>query len=127
MNPIKIAVYGTLKQWYGNNRLMRNCKFLWTDFVPFTKIAGTWFPIAKFEWASNDKLLKVELYEVSNQDDLSNIDSLEWHPNWYKRIPVTTISNKLVQIYDMFSQEFEDMSNNFKIDWTKNLYEWTRI
>lgn len=47
------------------------------------------------------KLLKVELYEIKSEDMLARLDSLEWHPNWYKRIPVVTLDNEQIEIYHM--------------------------
>lgn len=85
-----------------------------------------WFPIAKFVWADmNSRMLAVELYEVTDPVQLSRLDALEGHPHWYRRTEVTTASGKLVEVYDMFSQDFEDDCERFNEPGT-NLYTWTR-
>ena len=122
-----IAVYGTLKRGFGNHRLVRDCTFLGEDFVPFNKITGTWFPIAKFEGADKSKLLKIELYQVHTIEQLENLDSLEWHPTWYRRTQVTTENGIIAEIYDMFSRDFEDDSHKFAIPNTTNKFEWTTL
>ena len=122
-----IAVYWTLKKWYWNHRLLEWATFLKEDFVPFLKIAGSWFPIAKFNFNSklsdNEKYLLVELYNVS-EDMMPRIDWLEWHPNWYRRTPIQTTSWIDVEIYDMWSRDFQDESERFKVNWSEIFYKW---
>lgn len=112
-----------MKQWHGNHRLVEKCTFLGEDFVPFIKITWTGFPIAKFNQESK-KLLKVELYEVKDKETLRRLDSLEWHPNWYRRTPITTEAGKEVEIYDMFSQDFEDTSFKYRLPDNDYKYSW---
>ena len=122
-----IAVYGTLKRGYGNNRLLTSwATFLGEDFVPFNKIRGTGFPIAKFHGADGTKLLKVEIFAITSPETLQRVDALEGHPQWYKRTPVVTESGKNVEIYDMASQDFEDDSSRFAIQGT-NTFEWSNL
>ena len=78
----KVFVYGTLKRGFGNNGFLINQKFigvgctrnkfaLYKDSLPYlvdkpeTPIGG-------------------EVYEVDNET-LERLDSLEGHPNWYRR------------------------------------------
>lgn len=119
-----IAVYWTLKKQYGNHRLIEKCEFIWEDLLPFVKIRWEWFPIADFVWAMWDKLLKVELYKITDYETLQNVDRLEWHPNWYKRIEVTTASWKTVEVYDMTNKDFTDDSERFHV--SDNIYCWNR-
>jgi len=118
-----IAVYGTLKQWYGNHSLMSWCNLIWKDYVKCYGITGKWFPIGDFKdnWNSRFRLL-VELYEVPT-DVLPRVDALEWHPNWYKRIEVTTKSWRQVEIYNQYVKTI-DTSILKEIDSKLNQYSW---
>lgn len=148
MNRI-IAVYGTLKKWYLNyERLTSKAEFIWEDFVKCFWIRSWWFPICSFKsenWISiKPFFLQVELYKVDEQL-LTAIDSLEWHPNWYKRTPVSTLGWKEVEIYHMhwvdstflddvidFVSKDKDISsdiNNRYIDYSDKFVksEWNKL
>lgn len=47
------------------------------------------------------KALKIELYEVTDEDMLARLDALEGHPRWYRRTPVITEDGKKIEIYHM--------------------------
>jgi len=47
------------------------------------------------------KALKVELYEVTDENMLARLDSLEGHPRWYRRTPVQTITGEKIEVYHM--------------------------
>ena len=80
----RIAVYGTLKSGFGNNRLLSGATFIGSgrlqDQYPL-QVSG-------LPYLYNDKgvgdYVEVEVYDV---DDalLKRIDTLEQHPRWYKR------------------------------------------
>lgn len=87
MNNTLIAVYGTLRKGYGNSVYLRDSKFIgagWTkdkykmtaNGIPFVKKSE---PVSK---------IRVEIYEVA-PENLPHIDSLEGHPNWYYREPIS--------------------------------------
>lgn len=83
-----LAVYGTLKKGFGNNRCLGNSKFLGefkTEPI-YTLMAGG-FPIC--ERGGNTSIIG-ELYETDNPEIISDVNSLEGfsgikgHPdNWY--------------------------------------------
>ena len=89
-----LMVYGTLKQGYGNHYIVEDGRFLGkaTTLKPYL-LWHSGFPIATHstQIASEigQEMLPVmgEVYEVSDSQ-LRRCDSLEGHPNWYKRIPV---------------------------------------
>lgn len=96
-----IWVYGTLKKWFWNHWYMKNSKFIWEDSIKCYWITWIWFPKASFVdnyWNSNSIDLNIELYEVSDED-LIDIDRLEWHPNFYTRFNTKTNSWKTIEIY----------------------------
>ena len=126
-----VAVYWTLKKknknWepYGNHWAMINAwgKFIKESYVEFSKLAGHWFPVAKFEiWT--DKFLKVEIYEVSKEWVAWPLDRLEWHPrereDWtypeptfYKRKEVPTTDWDTVTVYEIV-RDIDDTSEQWE-------------
>lgn len=85
------------------------------SFLPFIKITGTSFPKITFpfnEIVSN--YIEVELYEV-NDEELRDLDRLEWHPGWYERIKMTTTSWEECEVYHMPIEQNE---------WTDNREEY---
>lgn len=79
------------------------------------------------------KALKIELYEVTDENMLARLDSLEWHPRWYRRTPIKTLSGESIEIYNMpidqnsspsseeyMTQMFEKEDDNFIY------YNWNR-
>lgn len=79
------------------------------------------------------KALKIELYEVKDENMLTRLDQLEWHPRWYRRTPIKTLSGESIEIYNMpidqnsspsseeyMQQMFEKEDENFLY------YNWTR-
>ena len=78
-----IFVYGTLKQGFGNHRLLAGSKFLGTGSTN-KKFAmySIGFPfVCKDEPISQ---IHGELYQVDDEI-LQNLDNLEGHPDWYRR------------------------------------------
>lgn len=95
MNKNLLAVYGTLKRGHGNNRLLRNAKFLGeTKTKPeFTMFSCGGFPTLN---KNGNTEITVEIFEVDD-DTLQSVYSLEGyhgkrdHPsNWYDTVDVET-------------------------------------
>lgn len=89
---INIAVYGTLRQGFGNHRVLGNSKLIssgWTKEKYKLTASGIPF-VKKDEPVSN---VKVEVYSVT-PEQLPTVDALEgYNPNdhegsWYKRTPI---------------------------------------
>jgi gamma-glutamylaminecyclotransferase len=85
-----IFVYGTLKRGFGNNTLLARAKLLApaTTVQKFKMYSYGGFP-AVFE-SNEDCTAHVagEIYEVSDENTMANLDGLEGHPDWYRRTPV---------------------------------------
>ena len=110
-----IATYWTLKRSERNHYLLSSATYLKKSFLPFIKITGTSFPKITFpfnEIVSN--YIEVELYEV-NDEELRDLDRLEWHPGWYERIKMTTTSWEECEVYHMPIEQNE---------WTDNREEY---
>ena len=124
-----IWVYGTLKNWYWNHGVMKSAwwEFIGEDYVPFNDLSSSWIPFLNVDttWESN-KYCLVELYQV---EDITPLDRLEWHPSFYTRTPVTTLSWKEIEVYSIERQWASDDESKFfvqdTIDW-KKLYNWTK-
>lgn len=85
-----LAVYGTLKQPYGNHRLIERAKLNFEGNA-YSKddsfvMEGGGFPFVHVTEPGNDKI-RVELYSFESDEDIRDIDRLEGHPDWYIRTP----------------------------------------
>lgn len=94
-----LAVYGTLKEGYGNHRLIEQAGLDKEDFSGYTLedtyiMTGGGFPFVFRADLEHDERthVQVELYSFDTIDQIRYIDSLEGHPNWYKR--------EVVNLYD---------------------------
>lgn len=87
-----IAVYGTLRKGYGNNRYLGDSKLVdsgWTKEK--YKLTASGIPFV----TTNEQIskIRVEVYDVTSEQ-LPTVDSLEgYNPknhegSWYKRIPI---------------------------------------
>ena len=126
-----IAVYGTLKKGFGNHYLIEQAEYLGEDYLPFKAIQGTGFPITEFDFKkipTTDKYLKVELYKVTDLDQLKSIDALEGHPNWYQRKFINTLSGKTVEVYNMFNTIVTEQEKEFFVEEKdgKKFFNWTK-
>lgn len=82
-----VFVYGTLKRTYGNNRLLKDSKFLGTAVTcedAFSMYTGG-FPYVLPEGSFH---VKGELYEVEDEETLRNLDHLEGYPTHYTKVQV---------------------------------------
>lgn len=80
-----VAVYGTLKKGFHNHFLMKNSTFIGEGTAPGKMYSAGGYPIATKE----EGTMKVELYAVPGED-ISSLDALEGHPEWYTREEVET-------------------------------------
>lgn len=88
MSTHLIAVYGSLRQGFGNHRIIQAYPMVATGKVePYSMydIAMGGFP-AIVQTARPDQLdeVEVEVYEVDDEG-LASVDRLEGHPNFYER------------------------------------------
>ncbi len=121
MNKVKVeegnvlvSVYGTLKQGWGNHRLLERNPVR-TGHIGISKLDGVGFPIIKL----GDKYrLNVEVYEV-NKDDLMRLDSLEGYyegrtPTFYDR-KTTAVTMEDGSKLDTYVYEYvSDFSNSIE-------------
>ena len=83
---MKIFVYGTLRKGLGNHDYLKGAKFIQKAVLKDHIIYVSGLPFLTF---SQGKECVGEIYEVSSEQ-LSLIDSLEGHPNWYKRSDISS-------------------------------------
>lgn len=87
-----IFVYGTLRQGYGNNVLLKDAVYLGEGITKDKYIltaSGIPF-VSKLVPMTN---ITGELYKIQTLDDFYYVDKLESHPEWYKREIITVVSN----------------------------------
>lgn len=88
-----VAVYGTLKQGFGNHRLLANSNFIGSGTTSNKYrlcISGLPFMIAGEHEEGNN--VAVELYDC-NPFEMYDLDLLEGHPRFYKREKVDVSVN----------------------------------
>ena len=86
---MRIAVYGTLRRGWGNNRLLADSKFVdaGKTKVKYTMYASGIPFVSSHKPTSN---IHVEVFDVP-EEDVPRVDGLEGHPNWYQRRPIQVI------------------------------------
>jgi len=89
----KVFVYGTLKEGYGNNRLLAGAKFLGNHTVKrgrFCLLNLGWFPgVVMRERYGLSTPVTGEVYEVDD-GTFKALDGLEGYPTMYDRIEIET-------------------------------------
>ena len=98
-NKIIILSYGTLRKGYGNSRLV--------DIPGETKWLGTGKTLEKYQLRASgipfvnktpDTQIVVDAWEIDIDKHLPRVDSLEGHPQWYKRELIkATINGKVIE------------------------------
>lgn len=85
----RIAVYGTLREGYGNHGYVRNATKIG---IGTTKEKYTMFAsgIPFVDKATPTSTIVVEVYDVSDED-MPSVDRLEGHPYVYKRESIDVI------------------------------------
>ena len=84
-NFVKLFVYGTLKEGYGNNRYyLYDCEKLGEGWLKGFEMRASGIP---FVYYSNDPESKVygDIYRVPWDKIVNSIDFLEGHPSFYTR------------------------------------------
>jgi gamma-glutamylcyclotransferase (GGCT)/AIG2-like uncharacterized protein YtfP len=81
-----IFVYGTLKQGFGNHRLLANQEYIGRATTPdrYTMLSLGAFPGVV---DAGSYRVYGEVYDVDDEC-LSDLDSLEGHPDFYRRTPI---------------------------------------
>jgi gamma-glutamylaminecyclotransferase len=100
---IRVFVYGSLKQGFGNHSLLKDQRLIGPDSITakHTMVSLGWFPgVVKVEAPdAPDTVVHGELYEV-NPEVLDSLDVLEGHPTFYRREKVQTdISGRKAWVY----------------------------
>ena len=96
MSRQHIAVYGTLMEGYGNNRILSDCKKLGTLRIQGYKMVNLGAFPGVVCTGDPDHTVKAEVWEV-DEDAIARMDRLEGHPNFYMRQRVLNL-----QGHDLF-------------------------
>ncbi len=86
--PNKLFVYGTLRQGFGNHRLMQGADFLGEATIPAQLFVNGWLPMIGPPVAEGD-VVHGEVYRLFDAYHWAMVDGLESHPSWYRREIVT--------------------------------------
>ena len=112
-----LAVYGTLKQGYGNHRLLEGwqkvCDAMtvknnfWMD-----NLGDRGFPIVYHIPEGEMNQIQVEVYEIPSDEALRPVDRLEGHPEWYRREKHLFVDNEGVEFEAETYVQYLDNRNN---------------
>ena len=86
---MKVFVYGTLKNGYGNNRLLSDCDLLSVAYLANHKLLHAGFPVLVPEEGSR---VRGEVWEVPEKIKDQVVERLDWlenEGNMYDRITIT--------------------------------------
>ena len=89
--PIRVFVYGTLKNGHGNHRLLATSKFLGRSYIEgrYKMLSLGGFPGLVASQSLPEAHIVGEVYQVS-EDVFQALDYLEGHPRFYERMKVPT-------------------------------------
>jgi gamma-glutamylcyclotransferase (GGCT)/AIG2-like uncharacterized protein YtfP len=131
-----VAVYGTLKQGYGNNRLLANSTFVGEGTVRGYKLYHAGFPVA---CPDENSTISVELWDIG--DSKSTLQSLDWlegydanekdpdHNNMYNRTPVKVFTDSgsvEANMYVGASGFWKDFVGMKECSIVHGSYKWSR-
>lgn len=113
---MKIFVYGTLMQGFPNNRLLEYSKFISETTITYNgkMISCGGFP-AIID-GEKENVIHGEVFEI-DENTLSNLDHLEGHPNWYRRVKVKTSDGQDVEFYAQRENEYSVHYNVLSGSW----------
>lgn len=92
-----LAVYGTLKNGYGNNVLLKNSEFV-GEGQTVNKYSMKNFGVPMVYYSPEVAPVKIELYKVDEKTLTGPLDRLEGHPTFYCRSKIPVKVND--KIYD---------------------------
>jgi gamma-glutamylcyclotransferase (GGCT)/AIG2-like uncharacterized protein YtfP len=97
----KVAVYGSLRQGFGNNRWLADSKYLTTEVTSpdYEMYSLGGFP---FIMPDGKTAITIEVYEVDEQV-MNRLDQLEGYPTFYDRKQIETTQGD-AWIYFMYSR-----------------------
>lgn len=103
-NNILVAAYGTLREGYGNNRLIpEGCHIGLGKTVEKYTMTSSGIPFVSKKPTTQ---IVVDVYSI-DEDTLKRLDRLEGHPDWYKReiIPILMNTSKVVNAWLYFNED----------------------
>lgn len=101
-----LAVYGTLKQGYGNNRLLKDQEFIGSGkTIDNYSMISFGVPMVYKDPATSP--IAIELYKVTKDSLTGPLDRLEGHPTFYRRekIKVTVDEEVYSDVWMYFSSD----------------------
>lgn len=107
-NNILVAAYGTLREGYGNNRL-----------IPEGSHIGKGKTLERYTMTSSGipfvsktptTQIVVDVYSI-DEDTLKRLDRLEGHPDWYEReiIPIVMDDSTVLNAWLYFNNDYEHL------------------
>lgn len=101
------AVYGTLKEGFGNHYILNNSSLVHRGFVsiPFKMVSLGGFPGLIPDIIKNSIFL--EIYEVDSDETEARLDRLEGYPNFYDKYVIDTPVGE-ANVYYLKDEEYQE-------------------
>jgi gamma-glutamylcyclotransferase (GGCT)/AIG2-like uncharacterized protein YtfP len=91
---VKVAVYGSLKKGFHNHYILGDSEYVEEKYID----GYIMYSLGSFPGAfEGEGKIHVEIYEVSDNLILEDLDMLEGHPNFYKRVDKGEFSIYILQ------------------------------
>lgn len=116
---MKVFVYGTLKNGYGNNRLLSNSTFVSNHIVAGYKLYNVGFPVAIPDENSS---VEGEVWDIGDSTStLASLDRLEGEGYMYDRVQVDSDLHMYVGNTTFWKDQYMRECPN-----QDNVYRWER-
>lgn len=118
-NHTRIFTYGSLLRGLHNHHVLESARFIAVDRTPpaFTLVDLGSFPAMV---VGGRTAVAGEVWEV-DAATLARLDTLESHPRWYRRAPITLASRRHANVYLMPEERVRDRPIITSGDWRVHL------
>lgn len=134
---MRVAVYGTLKRNYGNNRCLQGAAFIREDRVAGFMLKNSGFPAAM---PDPESMISVEVFDIGDPaadpearrilqrcDGLEGYDPNRQDNNFYIRQEVETLTGEHVHMYVGHPDSFEGNEDwPHEVEEGVKVYSWNR-
>ena len=121
--PFIIAVYGTLKKGYGNNRLLTTSEQIVGNFKTSEKFDLYSFGGFPAITENGNNNIVVELYKIVDPLVADRLDRLEGYPNFYNKKKISIIDfDSNLPIYIYYIEDIKEY-NVIKLE---GINEWSK-
>lgn len=118
-----VAVYGSLRRSLHNHPLLSSSELVGSSVIRgYSMYSAGGFPVVYYN--DSPTPITIEVYKVDNEGVMSRLDSLEGHPNWYRRERVHTPEGE-AWMYIMQDEGYKRNKHIVDGDWLEHVRQTT--